>query len=85
MSIIPYQQGFNTLKITSFLLLILGFWVKAKINTYEKNYERAESIYKYYAVMFVWTLTQPWCRKKKVRHVNKSSEKKLAENICLSL
>lgn len=42
------------------------------------NYEPAESIYKYYAVTFVF-------RKKKSEHMNKSSEKKLAENICLFL
>lgn len=49
------------------------------------NYEPAESIYKYCPVTFVWNLTQPWFRKKKFEHMNKSSEKKLAENICLFL
>lgn len=58
MSRISYQRWIQHSQNDMFLLLILGFGVKAKINTY-KNNEPAESIYKYYAATFVWTLTQP--------------------------
>lgn len=59
MSRISYQQWTQHSQNDMFLLLILGFGVKAKINTYKKSNEPAESIHKYYAVTFVWTLTHP--------------------------